>query len=366
MKNLERVVRSGVLSINAWPAGKPIEEIRAELGLESLALMATNENPLGPSPKAVEAIRAESGKVNRYPQGPCTYLKRKVAARLGIDEQMILFSNGADNCLRIIGCTFLNPGDEVIVAHPAFPVYGIVARVMDAAPVEVPLKDHTHDLAAMAERIGPKTKLVFVCNPNNPTGTIVGRKQLSAFVEALPDHVVLILDEAYFEFVDDEQYPNALDYIREGRNVVGLRTFSKLYGIAGLRIGYTLASPELTGVMERVREPFPVSRVAEAAALAALDDEEFKSRVLANNQESKHFFYQSFDRLGLSYAKTHTNFMFVDLGTDAKEAAQALLERGYLIRPGTPWKHPSFARVTFGTVEENRGLVAALTEVLGK
>ena len=366
MKNLERVVRSGVLSINAWPAGKPIEEIRAELGLKSLALMATNENPLGPSPKAVEAIRAESGKVNRYPQGPCTYLKRKVAARLGIDEQMILFSNGADNCLRIIGCTFLNPGDEVIVAHPAFPVYGIVARVMDAAPVEVPLKDHTHDLAAMAERIGPKTKLVFVCNPNNPTGTIVGRKQLGAFVEALPDHVVLILDEAYFEFVDDEQYPNALDYIREGRNVVGLRTFSKLYGIAGLRIGYTLASPELTGVMERVREPFPVSRVAEAAALAALDDEEFKSRVLANNQESKHFFYQSFDRLGLSYAKTHTNFMFVDLGTDAKEAAQALLERGYLIRPGTPWKHPSFARITFGTMEENRGLVAALTEVLGK
>ena len=366
MKNLERVVRSGVLSINAWPAGKPIEEIRAELGLESLALMATNENPLGPSPKAVEAIRAESGKVNRYPQGPCTYLKRKVAARFGIDEQMILFSNGADNCLRIIGCTFLNPGDEVIVAHPAFPVYGIVARVMDAAPVEVPLKDHTHDLAAMAERIGPKTKLVFVCNPNNPTGTIVGRKQLGAFVEALPDHVVLILDEAYFEFVDDEQYPNALDYIREGRNVVGLRTFSKLYGIAGLRIGYTLASPELTGVMERVREPFPVSRVAEAAALAALDDEEFKSRVLANNEESKRFFYQSFDRLGLSYAKTHTNFMFVDLGTDAKEAAQALLERGYLIRPGTPWKHPSFARITFGTVEENRGLVAALTEVLGK
>jgi len=354
------------LSINAWPAGKPIEEIRAELGLESLALMATNENPLGPSPKAVEAIRAESGKVNRYPQGPCTYLKRKVAARLGIDEQMILFSNGADNCLRIIGCTFLNPGDEVIVAHPAFPVYGIVARVMDAAPVEVPLKDHTHDLAAMAERIGPKTKLVFVCNPNNPTGTIVGRKQLGAFVEALPDHVVLILDEAYFEFVDDEQYPNALDYIREGRNVVGLRTFSKLYGIAGLRIGYTLASPELTGVMERVREPFPVSRVAEAAALAALDDEGFKAKVLANNQESKHFFYQSFDRLGLSYAKTHTNFMFVDLGTDAKEAAQALLERGYLIRPGTPWKHPSFARITFGTVEENRGLVAALTEVLGK
>jgi histidinol-phosphate aminotransferase len=364
--NLERIVRSGVLNINAWPTGKPIEEVQAELGLETLALMATNENPLGPSPKAVEAIKAESGKVNRYPQGPCTYLRRKVAARLGIEEQMIIFSNGADNCLRIISYTFLNAGDEVVVAHPAFPVYGIVSRVMGAVPLEVPLKDHTHDLDAMAERIGERTKLVFVCNPNNPTGTIVRKKQLNAFVEALPDHVLLILDEAYFEFVDDEHYPSSLDYIREGANVVGLRTFSKLYGIAGLRIGYTLASPELTAVMERIREPFPVSRVAEAAALAALDDEGFKSRVLANNEESKRFFYESFDKLGLSYAKTHTNFMFVDLRTDAKEAAQALLEKGYLIRPGTPWKHPSFARITFGTMEENRGFVAALAEVLGK
>jgi histidinol-phosphate aminotransferase len=366
MKNLEKIVRSGVLSITAWPTGKPIEEIQTELGLESLALMATNENPLGPSPKAVEAIKAESGKVNRYPQGPCTYLKRKVTASLGIDERMIVFSNGADNCLRIIGCTFLNTGDEVIVAHPTFPVYGIVAGVMGAVPVEVPLKNHTHDLAAMAERIGAKTKLVFVCNPNNPTGTIVGRKQLDAFVKALPDHVVLILDEAYFEFVEAEDYPNALDYIREGRNVVSLRTFSKLYGIAGLRIGYILACPELTAVMERVREPFPVSRVAEAAALAAVDDEEFKKRVLANNEESKRFFYQSFDKLGLSYAKTHTNFMFVDIGIDAKEASRALLERGYLIRPGTPWRHPSFLRITFGTMEENRGFVSALSEVLGK
>jgi histidinol-phosphate aminotransferase len=365
VKNLEKIVRYGVLTINAWPTGKPIEEIQADLGLETLALMATNENPLGPSPKAVEAIKAESGKVNRYPQGPCTFLKRKVASRLGIGEDMIIFSNGADNCLRIIGYSFLNSGDEVIVAHPAFPVYGIVAKTMGAVPVEVPLKEHVHDLEAMAERIGDKTKLVFVCNPNNPTGTIVGKKQLNAFVEALPDHVVLILDEAYFEFVDDEDYANALDYIREGRTVVGLRTFSKLYGIAGLRIGYTLASPELTAVMERVREPFPVSRVAEAAALAALDDEEFKSRVLVNNEESKHFFYKSFDVLGLPYAKTHTNFMFVDLKIDATEAAQRLLERGYLIRPGTPWQHPTFARITFGTMEENRGFITALAEVLG-
>jgi histidinol-phosphate aminotransferase len=366
VKNLEKLVRNGVLTINAWPTGKPIEEVQADLGLESIALMATNENPLGPSPKAVEAMRAEIHKVNRYPQGPCTLLKRKVAARLDIGEDMIIFSNGADNCLRIIGYTFLNSGDEVIVAHPSFPVYGIVARIMGAVPVEVPLDNHVHDLRAMAEKIGPHTKLVFICNPNNPTGTFVKRAELDAFVRALPDHVVLILDEAYFEFVDDEEYPDALDYIREGRNVVALRTFSKLYGIAGLRLGYTLASPELTSVMERVREPFPVSRVAEAAALGAVDDEEFKSKVLANNEESRRYLYESFDRLGLSYAQTHTNFMFVDLQIDAKEAAHALLEQGYLIRPGTPWKHPTFARITFGTMEENRGFVSTLGKVLGR
>jgi histidinol-phosphate aminotransferase len=364
VKNLEKLVRNGVLTINAWPTGKPIEEIQAELGLDKLALMATNENPLGPSPKAVEAMRAEIYKVNRYPQGPCTYLRRKVAARLGIGEDMIIFSNGADNCLRIICYSFLNSEDEVIVAHPSFPVYGIVARIMGAVPVEVPLKDHVHDLRAIAEKIGPRTKLIFVCNPNNPTGTIVRRKELNALVKALPDHVVLILDEAYFEFVDDEEYPNALDYIREGRNVVGLRTFSKLYGIAGVRSGYTLGCPERTAVMERVREPFPVSRVAEAAALGAVDDDEFKSKVLANNEESKRFLRESFDGLELSYAQTHTNFMFVDLKIDAKATAQALLEQGYLIRPGTPWKHPTFARITFGTMEENRGFVSALGKVL--
>ena len=257
------------------------------MGLESLALMATNENPLGPSPKAVEAMKAEIHKVNRYPQGPCTFLIRKVAAKLDVGEDMIIFSNGADNCLRIIGYSFINTGDEVIVAHPSFPVYGIVTRVMGAVPVEVPLNNHVHDLTAMAEKIGPRTKLVFVCNPNNPTGTIVRKTELDAFVEALPDHVVLILDEAYFEFVEDEEYPNALDYIREGRNVVALRTFSKLYGIAGLRLGYTLASPELTSVMGRVREPFPVSRVAEAAALGAADDDEFKSKVLATTRRAR-------------------------------------------------------------------------------
>ncbi len=363
---LKELLRNGVLAVDAWPGGRPIEEVQAELGLSALALMATNENPLGPSPRAVEAMKAEIYKVNRYPQGPCEHLRRKVGAALGIGRETIMFSNGADNCLQIIACTFLNPGEEVVLARPTFSIYRTVARIAGAVPVEVPLRDYSHDLRAMAEKIGPRTKLVFVCNPNNPTGTIVRKKELDAFVASLPDHVVLILDEAYFEFVTDPEYPNALDYIQQGRAVVALRTFSKLYGIAGLRIGYTLASAELTSAMERVREPFPVSRIAEAAALAAMDDEEFKSRVLANNERSRRFFGESFARLGLPYVQTHTNFIFVDLKADAGETAQALLKQGYLICPGTAWKHPTFARITFGTMEENRGLIAAMARVLGQ
>jgi histidinol-phosphate aminotransferase len=366
VKDFERLARDEVLDIKAWPTAKPIEALQAELGLETLALMGTNENPLGPSPRAMEAAREELSKANRYPQGPCTILKRKLAARLGIGEDMIVFGNGADNCLQMIGGSFFNAGDEVIVADPSFPVHGIVARKMGARPVAVPLKDYRLDLKAMAARIGPRTKCVFICNPNNPTGTIVGKEELDEFIKTLPDHVLVVLDEAYFEFVDDNDFPNGVDIIGQGHNVMVLRTFSKLYGLAGLRIGYCIADPELISIVERVREPFPVSRIAEAAALAALDDEEFKKKVLQNNEDSKLYLFEQFDRLGLSYSASHTNFVFVDLGIDAGKAAQSLLERGYLIRPGAVWQQPTHARITFGTKEENRGFIRSLEKVLAE
>jgi histidinol-phosphate aminotransferase len=364
MAELKKLVRRRVLDIEPWPAGKPIEETMEELGLSELALMATNENPLGPSPKAVEAMEAAIRKVNYYPDGPCRRLKRKVAGCLDLTEDMVTFGNGADSCIRMVMSAFVSDGEEVIIADPSFPVYSIFARVMGGEEVFVPLKDYTHDLEAMRKKISPRTKLVCICNPNNPTGSIVRRAEMNAFFRDLPSNVIVVIDEAYFEFVSDPQFPDGLDYLRDGGNVIVMRTFSKLYGLAGLRIGYMMAEREMISVLERVREPYTVSSVAEAAAAAALDDQEFVDRVIANNESSRSFLYPELERLGLQYVPSHTNFIFVDLKTDAKKVAGALLRRGVLVRPGTPWKLPTCVRITFGTEEQNAALIKALEQSL--
>lgn len=361
---VRRLARKGVFDVEAWPAGKPLEEVRAELGRGDIALMATNENPLGPSPKAVEAMQEAIRRVNVYPDGPCVFLKRKVASRLGVTPQMVTFASGADSCIRMVASAFVNDGEEVIMADPTFPVYATFVTIMGGIGVYVPLQEHAHDLEAMSARVGPRTKLVFVCNPNNPTGTIVTRKQLETLVDRLPPQVVLVIDEAYFEFVSDPDYPNGLDYVRDGRNVIVLRTFSKLYGLAGLRIGYAVAAPEMIDVLERVREPYVVSGVAQAAALAALDDQEFVARVLDNNERGKDFFHGELGRLGLEFVPSHTNFVFVDLRREAKGVVEALLRQGLMVRHGSPWNLPTCVRITFGTDEQNRRLVAALEKVL--
>ncbi len=365
MEEVRKLVRRRIFDIEAWPVGKPIEEVMEELGLSEIAMMATNENPLGPSPKAVKAMEEAIRHVNLYPDGPCLSLKRKVARRLGVTEDMITFGNGADSCIRIVASAFINDGDEVVMADPTFPVYTIFTRVMGGKEVFVPLKDYAYDLKSMMEKVGEQTKLVFICNPNNPTGSIVRKAELDEFLHNLPPHVIVVLDEAYFEFVSDPQYPNGLDYLKEGHNVIVMRTFSKLYGLAGLRIGYMVAEREVIAALERVREPYTVSRVAEAAALAALDDQEFVDRVLENNEKSRSLLYCELDRLGLTYVPSHTNFLFVDLNTNAKKVTEALLRRGFLIRPGTPWKLPTCVRITFGTEAQNAAFIRALEDVLG-
>ncbi len=364
MKDIQRFARKSVLGVEPYPMGRPVEELQAELGLPELALMATNENPLGPSPKAMEAARRELGRLNIYPDGGCAALARKLSGKLGIDPAMVVFGNGGDNCISLVAAAFLDAGDEVVVGDPSFPVYAIAAGVSGAAVIRVPLKGFAHDLEGMRARIGPRTKLVVVCNPNNPTGTLVEARALEAFVRGLPDGVLLLLDEAYREFNPDPVYPDGLRFVREGRPVLSLRTFSKVYGLAGLRIGYLLGDADLVGVARRVREAFPVSRPAQAAALAALDDEEFVRRVLAHNEASKAHLYREFERLGLPFVPTATNFVFVDLRREAQEVAQALLRRGFQIRPGPMWGLPTFARISFGTMEQNRKLIAALEEVL--
>ena len=364
MKDIKRFSRKGILDIEPYVPGKPIEEVQAELGLSEIAKMASNENPLGPSPKAIAAMETELKNVNLYPEGSCTLLRREMSKRLSIDEDMITFSNGADNCILLVANAFINEGDEVLMADMTFFVYKTVTKIMGGELVYASLRDYVHDLESMKKKIGPRTKLVFVCNPNNPTGTIVRKNELDDFVSNLSENTILVLDEAYFEFVSDEDYPNSLDYIREGYNVISLRTLSKLYGIAGLRIGYAMGCKELIEALNRVREPFPVSRIAQAGALAALEDEEFKEKVLRNNDEGKDYLYEEFEKMGLPYTPSYTNFVFVDLGRDSGGIFESLLREGVIIRPGHLWNYPTFARVTIGTMEENQKFIGALKKAL--
>jgi histidinol-phosphate aminotransferase len=360
MKDIQKFVRKGNLDLKVYIPGKSIEEVQEELGLTEIAKLASNETPLGPSPKAVLAAKKELRNAHLYPEGRCTLLIREMSKKLGIEEEMITFSNGADNCILLIASAFINEGDEIVMGDPSFFVFQTVTKIMGGKPIFVKLKNHIHDLNAMRERVGKNTKLVFVCNPNNPTGTIVKKAELDKFVSQLPDFTILILDEAYFEFASDKDYPDGLDYIKQGYNVISLRTFSKIYGIAGLRIGYALGRPEFIAALNRVREPFPVSRVAQVAALAALDDEDYRERVLRNNEEGKAYLYNEFQKLDLPYAPSQTNFVFVDLKNDCERVFQDLLKKGIIIRPGNLWNYHTFVRISVGTMEQNRRAIEAL------
>ncbi len=366
MRDMKRLLRKGIEDIHPYIPGKPLEEVQAELGLSEVIKMASNENPLGPSPKAVAAIERELRNIHLYPEGPCTVLRNHLSERLGIRENMVTLSNGSDNCALLVGNAFINEGDEILMAHPTFLVYETIARIMGGRPVSIKLRDHIHNLQSMLGAVNEKTKLVFVCNPHNPTGTIVGKRELDGFVRGLPEHTVLVLDEAYGDFVSAKDYPDGLDYVKQGRNVVVLRTFSKLYGLAGIRVGYALGSEGFIAAINRVREPFPVSRVAQVGAVAALGDEEFRDRVVQNNKEGKAYLYEEFEKLKISYIPSYTNFILADFQIDSRELFESLLREGIIIRPGYVWNYSTFARITIGTMDQNRKFIKALTRVLGR
>ena len=363
MKDIQKFLRKGILELAPYVPGKPIEEVQSEYGLSEVIKMASNENPLGPSPKALASIKREVRKAHLYPEGSCKALRREMSKRLGIEEEMVTFSNGVDNLLSMVANAFINEGDEIVMADPTFFVYTTVSKIMGGLPVYVKLKNGVHDLEAMSDVVNHKTKLIFICNPNNPTGTIVKRKGLDDFLSKLPEQSLLILDEAYIEFASDQNCPDGLQYIKEGHPVIALRTFSKLYGLAALRIGYALGCRELIAALNSVREPFPVSRVAQAGALAALADEPFKKKVLRNNERGKAYLYKEFGKMGLPYLPSHANFVLVDLKRDSQEIFKLLLQEGIIIRPGHLWNYPTCARITIGTAEENRRFIKALRKL---
>jgi histidinol-phosphate aminotransferase len=355
---LEKIIRPHILELEPYQPGKPAEELDRELGIQGSIKLASNENPLGPSPKAVEAMQRALAGVNRYPDGSSFHLRRALAAKLGVDGEQLVFGAGADEILELLVKILLGPGDECVYAWPSFAMYPVVVQGMGGRSVRVPLDAGlAHDLPAMARAVTPRTKLVFVCNPNNPTGTSVGAEAFDRFVASLPPSLVLAVDEAYVDFARRPDFPDALAWLRRRPGTLVLRTFSKISGLAGVRIGYGVADRELAGYLQRARHPFNVSRLAEVAALAALSDEEFRERTRRTNAEGIEYLTRELRALGIEVWPTDANFLLARAGAGIQ---QRLLRQGVIVRPLAGFGLPDHVRISVGLPEENELLIKAL------
>lgn len=359
----------GVARLAPYAPGTPIEEVQRKYGLKSeeIVKLASNENPLGTSPKALAAMEQALRAVNLYPDSQSYRLRQAIGAHYGFDMEYVAVGNGGDGLILQVCMAYLDEESEAIVSRSSFPVYDRSIHTMRAELIKTPLTpDYRLDLEAMAQAITPRTKLVFVCNPNNPTATIVTRDEVEAFMRRVPDHVLAIFDEAYYEYVEAEDYPDSLQYIREGRgNVMTMRTFSKAHGLAGIRLGYAIADPAVLRPLHQVKGIFEVNRLAQAAGIAALDDEEFISRSVEMTRSGRRDLYRAFTRLGLPYVESHTNFILVEAGPQAVEVQQQLLAQGVIVRPCVNYDLPHCLRISVGDPVQNRRLVEVLEAVLG-
>lgn len=348
-----------ILSLTVYEPGKPVEELARDLGLreEDIIKLASNENPLGPSPKALDAMRRTLERAHFYPDGGGYELRNAVAERLGVDRLNIVLGNGSNEIIEFIGHAFLGPGDEVVVARHSFAVYKLMAQLFGADTVEVPDPRFTADLDAIVAAITPKTRAVFIANPNNPTGTMVGQEEIDRFMAAVPDHVLVVFDEAYHEFLANA--PDVLSYVREGRNVVVMRTFSKIMGLANLRIGYGVTTPEIAAVLQRTRQPFNANGIAQAGALAGLLDEEHMIRTRELTSEGREYLEKEFQTMRLEYVPSFANFVLVKVG-DGKEVFEAMLRKGIILRAMGSYGLPEWIRISVGTMEQNHRCIAEL------
>ncbi len=349
----------------SYEPGKPVEDVARELGLKpsEIIKLASNENPLGPSPKALEAMREALERSHFYPDGGGYYLREAIAQKFDLKRENVILGNGSNEIIEFIGKGFLKPGDEIVTARHSFAVYKLMAQLFGARTIEVDDPHFTHDLTAMAAAITPRTKEVFVANPNNPTGTLVSQAEIDRFVDRVPEHVVIVFDEAYYEFLDTP--PDTLKFIRQGRpNIIVLRTFSKIQGLASLRIGYGLGSPELVDVLQKTRQPFNANGIAQAGALAGLLDDEHQRATRELTHEGRDYLQRSFASLGLKFVPSQANFVLVKVG-DGKALFQALLKRGVIVRDMNSYGLPEWIRVSIGTMEQNRRFIRELNLVLG-
>ena len=353
-----------VWELVAYKPGKPIEETARELGLSpgDIVKLASNENSLGPSPLALEAMQKAVAGAHIYPDGASFALRSRLAADYGVNFEQTAVGNGSSELIELLGHAFLKPDTEVVAADYSFAMYSIVAKLFGAGYVSVPNKpDWTHDLQGMLRAITPQTRLVFITNPTNPVGTMVGQDEIDAFMAAVPSHVTVVFDEAYMEFAAEQV--DTAKFVREGRNVAVLRTFSKAYGLAGVRVGYAITSEEIAGLINKARSPFNVNLIAQVGALAALDDTEHLRRSVEMVDTGRAAYYAAFDAMGVEYIPCHTNFILVRVGDGAKVYADALT-RGIITRPMGGYGLPEYIRITIGNEEENHRCIAVLREIL--
>ncbi|MEK6568409.1 MAG: histidinol-phosphate transaminase [Candidatus Omnitrophota bacterium] len=353
-----------ILNITPYQPGRPIEEVKRQLGLKEVIKLASNENPLGPSPMAVRAIKEALGKINRYPEGSCFYLRQALSKKLKVGADNLIFGNGSDEIIDIIIKTFCQEDEEILTSEVSFLEYKIIAQQNCRRVRTVPLKDFKYDLSALRNNIGPKTRVIFIANPNNPTGSYVSKKEVEDFLLSLPENVLVVFDEAYFEFVDRKDFPDVLKYIENGRNVMILRTFSKIYGLAGLRIGYGIAKNEFIQYLERCRQPFNVNLLAQEAAQAALSDSVFVKKSKKIAAEGKEYLYQNLEKMGIEYIPSATNFILLNLKRDGIEVFKKLLKKGVIIRDMRQYGLKDFIRVTIGMEKENKKFIEVLKKTL--
>lgn len=349
-------------NLPVYQPGRPLEEVARELGLPlgGLIKLASNENPLGPSPKAVEAMQQTASQIHLYPDGNAFYLRNAMAERLGVDANQLIFGNGSNEIIEFVAHALLGPGTNIVVSQYCFAIYPIVAHLTGADCIAVPAKDYGHNLPAMREAITPDTRIVFVANPNNPTGTLASHEDVLALVDAVPEHTLLVMDEAYFEFIESPL--DLVPRLQEKPNLLLMRTFSKIYGLAGLRIGYGIGHPEFIAALEKVRQPFNLNAMAQAAALAAIDDTDHLEATRSNNAVGLEFFEQTLSELNIETVASHANFILANVG-DGASTFQKLQERGVITRPMAGYQLPEWIRISIGTPAENERCLAALREL---
>ncbi len=358
------MVNENIFKIKPYVPGRPIEEVMREYGLKKAIKLASNESPFAPSKKVLKAINNAAKSLNRYPDGSCFYLRKKLSQKMPVEENQLIFGNGSDEIIVMAMRAFINSGEEVIIANPTFLIYEIAARICGANVISVPLKNFRYDLKAMKQAITPKTKIIFIANPDNPTGSYVTKQEVDDFLNNIPEDIVVYFDEAYYEIVMEKDYPDTLNLLKQGKNLIVSRTFSKAYSLAGLRIGYAVSSKKNIDFLNRCREPFNVNSLAQAAAIASLDDKSNLLKLRKAVKDGKKFLYENFDELGIRYVPSASNFILMDFKEDSFGLVQKLLKKGIIVRDMSGWGLNNFIRVTIGTEKENREFIKALRNII--